>query len=122
MDQATKSKDNQKSFSYTLLILSIIGGVGGALLVGHILHQAARIFLGFSTDSLAVLIIPLIVAVVALIIGTVVLVLAFKVKSVSLKVTIIAFSVVIPSIIEVFDLGIRAFFLFQEMYSYYPAS
>ena len=107
-------KNKETLFSYSLLIGSIIGGIGGALLLGHVLHTIALILLGLSKDSFSVLLLPIIVMVIALISGTVILVLAFKIKNNILKIATISFSVIIPSAIEIVDLPIRAFLILQQ--------
>lgn len=93
--------------SVTLLISSIVGGLGGAVLVGFMLENIARPILGLQDPNMPLIITLILGLTVLMIIGTVALVLAFYVENTVMKIFIIAFSVPIPIIFEVIDLTIR---------------
>jgi hypothetical protein len=115
-----KDKITSNKFSVALLVTAIISGVGGALLLGEILHTVARIAFHISDESYTVIIIPAIILVVLGVLGTLVLILAVFIENKVLKVLTILFSIAIPILIEVIDLSIRTFVLIDELMRTYP--
>lgn len=115
-----KDKITSKKFAWALLLTAIIGGVGGALLLGDILHTVARIALRLSDESYFTIIIPLAILLVLGLIGTLALVLSVFVENKKMKIAIILFSILLPIVIEVIDLSIRTFAIISEVQKAYP--
>lgn len=113
-------KITSKKASWTLLITSVISGVGGALLLGHILDKVTRITFQLSTDSYDSIIIPSILILFFGIFGTAVLIISFFIENKGIRVTTIAFSVIIPIIIEIVDILVRSYFIYIDFSNMNP--
>lgn len=111
-----------KPLSITLLIASIIGGIGGALLLGHVLDDLARAIFGLHDFNVPLYIVGGIAIVLLGSLGTGVLVAGFFIENKLIKILTIAFSLPIPIIIEVVDLVIRFIHIINDVQIQYGVS
>lgn len=108
-----------KPLSISLLVTSIIGGVGGALLLGWVLDDLARSIFGLQEYNIPLYVIGGIVIILLGSLGTLVLVAGFFIESKPIKIITIAFSLPIPIVIEVVDLSIRFMHILNDVQVFY---
>jgi hypothetical protein len=106
-------------WGWVLLVASIIGAVAGVLILGHILEQIIRAMFVLPHEPLTSLIVPGVILVVLLIIGTASIVAALKIEKKFLKVSIMAVNIALAPMLEIIDLTIRAFSIFEDFTAFY---
>lgn len=108
-----------KKLSYGLLALAIVGGIGGAVMLGILLEDIARSLFGLKEPNFILM--GILGSVVGLLsaIGTGVLVVAFYIQNKAIKTLTIAFSLPIPIVIEIVDLTLRFMNLIPDVYAHY---
>lgn len=108
-----------KKAAIGVLVVAIVGGVGGALLLGHILEGIARSIFGLTEWDFTGLAIWGSVMLVLMAIGTGALVGAFYTENKVIRWLIVAFSIPIPIVIEVVDLIVRMVLMMDDLYAHY---
>lgn len=123
MSISAEVKNERKKFSKPLSIFilfgSLIVSVIASLLLGHVLETIFRIVFELTTLGWVDLIIPGIFLAVFLMIGTASLAAAFWVPYRWIQVGIFISNLVLPFIIEIVDLGIRATHVYQDFMNVY---
>ena len=112
-------KITSKPLSFGLLATSIIGGIGGAILLGILLEDLTRSIFGLSEFNLFFLISLGILITLLGIVGTGALVAAFYIDNKTIRAFTVAFSLPIPIVFEVVDLTIRFMNLIPDIYAHY---
>ena len=108
-----------KKLSLVLLLSSIIGGIGGALLLGHILEHVARVIFQLEDLNLTSILINGSILVLLGAIGTFTLVAAFWVQNKKYRFWIIFFSMPLPLVIELIDLPLRFWGIINDATIFY---
>lgn len=103
-----------------MLVGAIIGGIGGALLLGHILQEIARMIFGLTEVDYLSLVPHGIVLAILLIVGTAILGFAFLIENNKLKIATITFSITVPIAVEIVDLSVRGYMVYLELAETYP--
>ncbi len=112
-------KPLKKRVAYLLLFSAAIGGIAGALMLGWLLEETARMIFGLQEFNLIALIPWFVVMFGLMTVGTVTLVFSYWVESKPLKWAIIAFSIPVPIVVEIVDLTVRGFSFMHDLYAHY---
>jgi hypothetical protein len=101
--------------AWALLTSAIVGGIFTAILLGITLDNTMRIILGLSNETIASLVPAYLFLLFLIILTTLILVAAFYIENKVIKAVTIGFSLIVPSVIEVIDLSIRAIHIFIDI-------
>lgn len=101
--------------AWSLLISAIVGGILTAILLGITLDKTMRILLDLSNGTIISLFPAYLLILFLIIATTLVLIAAFYIENKVIKTVTIAFSLIVPSVIEVIDLSIRAVHIFIDI-------
>jgi hypothetical protein len=106
--------------AWSMFIGAAIGGISGAILLGHVLETIARNIFELSNDNLLELVFPGVILLILVLIGTAILGFAFFIENTKLKILTIVFSIAVPIIVEIVDLTIRVISVANDLVEKYP--
>lgn len=113
------SKYLTKKVSLLILFTAIVGGIGGAILLGHLLETIARSIFGLSEWDIPYLLLWGSFMLLLATAGTLALVGAVYTENKIIRWLIIVFSIPLPIVFEIVDLTVRMIALVNEAYVYY---
>lgn len=110
-------KITDKRVTWGMLIASIVSGILGVLILGNVFEFVVRNLLHLQDKPIDVILPQIFLLVIFLIIGTGILIFSVAVENKTMKWFIVAFCILIPTILEVIDLGFRSFLIYNEIMS-----
>lgn len=110
-------KITDKRVTWAMLITAIISGLVGVFILGNVFEFIVRNLLHLQDKPFDIILPQIFVLIVLLILSTTILVFSVAIENKLMRWFIVAFCILIPTLLEVVDLGFRAFMIYNEVMS-----
>mgnify|MGYP000081814199 CR=1 FL=1 len=108
-------KITDKRVTWSMLVAAIISGLLGVFILGNVFEFVVRNMLHLQDKPIDVILPQIFLLIVLLVMGTGILLFSVAVENKTMKWFIVAFCILVPTVLEVVDLGFRSFMIYNEI-------